>query len=130
LRGCGGERSDDGDVGEEFGGEMVALKQIFGRVEGDESFAGGVLGEVLGDEDFEWEIKGGGWRGEHERGSRFGIAEDEEFGGRHFEAGLFGFAAVVNESEEGNAFGLEDGAEAFDGLVYGVIAGDGNDSGI
>jgi hypothetical protein len=37
---------------------------------------------------------------------------------------------VVNESEEGNAFGLEDGAEAFDGLVYGVIAGDGNDSGI
>jgi hypothetical protein len=60
LRGCGGERSDDGDVGEEFGGEMVALKQIFGRVEGEESFASGVLGEVLGDEDFEWEIKGGG----------------------------------------------------------------------
>ena len=58
--------------------------------------------------------------GEHDGGAGFGVAEDQELGGGHGEAGGEGFAGVVDEGEELDAFGGEEGLEAGDGLVDGV----------
>jgi len=102
----------------------VALLEEGEAVVGDPDVALG----VFGDEDFEGEIDGAGGGGLHDGGAAFGIAEDEELGVGHGEAGLLGFAAVVDEGEDGDIFGLEDGFEFFDGGVDGVIAGDGDDA--
>src|SRR5579862_6282840 len=92
LFGCfGGEGFYYGDVLEQWVGYAVALLQVGGAVPGDPDFAGG----VLRDEDLEREVDGDAGGGEHEGRAGFGVAEDEEFGGRHVEADLFGFAAVV-----------------------------------
>jgi hypothetical protein len=84
----------------------------------------------LGYEDAEREVEGGAGGGEHDGGAGFGIAEDEEPGGRHGEAGGCGFAGVVDEGEELDAFGGEEGLEAGDGFVYGEGRGAGLDAGL
>ena len=34
----------------------------------------------------------------------------------HFHAGFFGFAAVIDAAKDGDAFGLENGLQALEGL--------------
>ena len=118
----GGESFDDGKVGEDVGRDGVALLEIWEGVVGDPDFAL----SIFPDEEFEGKVDGGGGGGEHDGSATFGIAEDEEVGGAHGEAGFCGFAAVVDEGKDGDMVGVEDGFEFGGGVVNGVTAGDAN----
>src|SRR5712664_4639237 len=124
LSGLGGECFNDGDIGHQRGREMVARLEIGGGRVGDPDFAGG----VFGDEDFEREVEGGTWRSEHKRCAGLGTAEDEQLGVWHFQAGAGGFAAVVDDGEELDAFGFQDGLQAGDGFFDGMTAGSANNA--
>src|ERR1700694_2969281 len=117
--GLGGERLNDGDIGEQVGREMVARLEVGRGIVRDPNFAGG----VFGDQDFEREIQRGARRSKHQRCACLGITEDQQLCGGHLETGAGGFAAVVDEGEELDPFGLQDGLQAGDGFVDGVIAG-------
>ena len=109
-----------GDVGEENGGEVVAMLEVVGGVGGEPDLAGGVLPS----EGFEGEVDGGGGGGEHDGGASFGVAEEEELGGRHGEAVGGGVFGEINSGEEGEAFGVGERREAVEGFGDGVGAGE------
>lgn len=87
-----------------------------------------MAGVVFGYEYFEGEIDGGARSREHERRPGGGIAEDQQLRVGHPQAGFRGFAAVINECEDLDAFRLERSLEARDGLIHAVSAGDGDDA--
>jgi hypothetical protein len=119
-----GEGSYGGQVGFELGGEVVAGLQPRWVDPGELRAAVG----GLSDEDLEWEVERGGGRGEHQGCAGFGVSEDEELRRRHGEAGGERFAGVVDEAEELDAFFFEEGFEAGDGFVDGMVSGEGDDA--
>lgn len=118
------KRSGGGQVLQKIGGDAVALLKIFGIVVGEPDLSL----RVLPGEGFEWEVDGGAGSGDHDGRAAFGIAEDEELGGAHFESGFGGFAAVVDEGEDGDAFFFENGLQAGEGFRNGVGTGDVDDA--
>jgi len=82
----------------------------------------------FGYKDFERKVECRGGGGEHDGRAGFGASEDEEARGRHGEACGGGFAGVVDDAEELDAFFFEQGFEAGDGFVDGVMAGEGLDA--
>ena len=96
----------------------MAVLEPGGVEPGELSFAGG----GFGDENAEREIEGEAGRRQHEGCAGFGAAEDEDLGGWHGEAGGGGFAGVIDEAEELDAFFFEERFEAGDGFVDGVFA--------
>jgi hypothetical protein len=93
-RGLGG-----GEVRGQSFWEAVALFEPGWIVPEDD----GVAGLGFGDEDLEREVERGAWCCDHERRSGFGVAEDQQFGRAHGEAGGDGFAGLVDEAEEFDA---------------------------
>jgi hypothetical protein len=67
----------------------------------------------FGDQDFEGEIQRGAGRGEHQRRAGLGIAEDQQLGAWHFQAGAGGFAAVVDDGEEFDASSFQEGTSTW-----------------
>jgi hypothetical protein len=124
LGGLASDRFHDGDIFRKVGGEAVTVLKVDGIVVGKPGFALW----VFADEDLEREINGGGGSGEHEGSAAFWVAENKEFCVGHFEAGFFGFAAVVDDGKERDAVGLQDEFEFRDGFVDGMIAGDVGDA--
>ena len=102
----------------------MALLEIGERVVGDPDF--GL--SVFPDEDFEREVDGAGGSGKHNGSAALGISENQEFGVAHGEPGFGGFAAVVNDSEDGDVLGVEDGFQFGDGVVDRVAAGDADEA--
>ena len=78
----------------------------------------------FGYKDFERKVECRGGGGEHDGRAGFGVSEDEEAGGRHGEAGGLGFAGVIDDAEELDAFFFEQCFEARDGFVDRVMAGE------
>ena len=52
-----------------------------------------------------------------------GLPKMKHFGGRHFQSGLFRFAAVVDDREQRNPFGLQDAFQSLDRFVHRVMTG-------
>jgi len=99
-RGCGCEGFDGRDIFYQLRGKAVPPLQVRRAVIRDPNLSR----VILPDQDLERQIHGGAGSGEHEGRPRFWVAEDHEFGGRHLHAGLFCFAAVVDEREEATPF--------------------------
>src|SRR5579859_7574365 len=97
----------------------MALFEPGGIVPEDEGFAG--LG--FGDEDFERQVDCAAGSRDHKRRSGCGVAEEEQLGGAHGEAGRGGFAGVIDEAEELDAFFLQQRLQPRDGFVDGIVAG-------
>jgi len=123
--GCGsGKRGGGGEIRFEFWGEAVAGLQPDWIIPGELDGAVGGFGY----EDFERQIERGGGSGEHDGCTGFGASEDEEAGGWHGKTSGGGFAGVVDDAEELDAFFFEQGFEARDGFVDGVMTGESFDA--
>ena len=94
------------------------MLKVRGAVVGDPDLAVG----VFTDEDLQGQVEGGAGSGEHDGCAGFRASEDQEFSGRHGQADFLRFTAVVDESEEGDAFSGEDFLERLDCLIDGLIA--------
>ena len=122
--GVGGEGIDDCDVLEQVIGDVVTVHQVLRAAVGEPGFSCG----VFTDEDFQGKVDSNAGSGEHQRRSSFGAAEDEQLGGRHGQSDFCGFAAVIDQREEGGTFRFEKGFQFAHGFVDGVVAGDFDDS--
>ena len=118
LSSGGGQRLNDGDIRHEIVRQPVPLFQILRAVVRDPHLAL----RIFRNQNFQRQVDGGARRRQHQRRAALRIAEDQELGGRHFQAHLFSFAAVIDQREQRHAFGFENGLELVDRLVHGVMA--------
>ena len=103
---------------------MMAGLKGRGAIERDPDFA--VI--VLPNQHLERQVDGDGGRGEHQRSSRFRIAEDQELRGPHLHSDFFRFTTVIDQGEEFDSLGLENFFELLDGLIDRVVTGHADDS--
>jgi alpha/beta hydrolase family protein len=96
LARSGGEGSHDGDILNEFRGQMVASLQVDGRVVGKPHSAV----RVFPDEDLQRQIDRDAGRSDHQRSAGFGVAKDQELGRVHAHPDLRSFATVVHQRKD------------------------------
>ena len=87
-----------------------------------------VAGLVFPYEKLQRKIDGNARGSEHERRSRFRVAEDHEFGGRHSHANFDGAGAVIDHGEHFDAFRLQHLLQLRHGLIDRMPAGQTDDS--
>jgi hypothetical protein len=108
---CVGQRVDRGQVGGQFGAQVVPCGE-----RGGPEVADLCLPAVRPDQHLEREIQGGQRRGRHHRRARGRVAEHEQHGLAQFQAGLPGLGGLVDHREDLQALRGQDAGQTRDGL--------------
>ena len=93
-------------------------------IRGDPDFAV----TILPDQDLQRQVDRDARRSDHEWSAGFRIAEDQQFGWPHFDAGLFRLTAVIDQGKQLDALRLQDSFQFLNGFVHRVVAGYGYNS--
>jgi len=118
LRSLRRQRFYDGNILEQVLRQAVPLFQIFGAGVGNPGLSMG----VLPNQNLQREINGDARGSEHKRRASLGAAKDQELCGTHFHSNSFGFATVIDQSEQCDTLGLQNMLEFVDSLVDRMIA--------
>ena len=99
---------------------MVSLLQIGGTIVGDQDFSL----RIFPDQNLERQIDGNAGRRQHHGSAALCVPENQQFGRMHFHVHLCRLAAVIDQREKRDAFGLQNSLQLLDCFVHRVITRD------